>query len=51
MILCVGGKSSTFSVTSVVKARVPSLPQSKVPKLIVGSVPENKSDFNNKSTA
>ena len=51
MIFLAGGSTSTFNVISVVNASVPSLPQSNFPRFIVGSVPENKSDFNSISTA
>jgi hypothetical protein len=45
-----GGSASTFNVTSVVNANVPSLHKA-VSRFIVGSVPSNNSDFNNMSTA
>ena len=51
MMLSFGGIVSSCKVIAVEKARVPSLPANNLATFIVGSVPPNKSDFKNSSTA
>ncbi len=50
-MLSVGGKSSNCNVIEVEKAKVPSLPDKNFATFMVGSVPPNKSDVKNSSTA
>ena len=51
IILSVGGKLSNCNVIAVEKAKVPSLPDKNLATFMVGSVPPNKSEVKNSSTA
>ncbi len=50
-MLSFGVISSNCIVIAVEKAKVPSLPANNFATFIVGSLPPNKSDFKNSSTA
>ena len=51
IILSVGGRLSNCNVMEVENARVPSLPDKNFATFKVGSVPPNKSEVKNSSTA